>query len=121
MKCKTYVTQGGLPLCGDFIGVLWVASWLTIFAIELGKSVLMERNLLVGERARQVGDSSLGEEKLTKVINQADIVAFHDNAGRDEHAPCDGLGIQLEALHQSHAALLVGSRTRAFNDGGMHL
>ena len=52
----------------------------------------------------------LGEVERTKVVDQANVVALHDDAGRDENTPQDGLGVQADALHEGHALLLVRGR-----------
>lgn len=49
---------------------------------------------------------------LTKVVDQYNVKALHDDAGRDQNTPCDSLGIQLDALHEGHVLLLVCSRAR---------
>lgn len=40
---------------------------------------------------------------------ETDVVTFHRNAGRDEDTPEDSLGVQLDALQESHTVLLLGS------------
>lgn len=58
---------------------------------------------------------------VTKIANKANVVAFHDNASRNEHAPCDCLGIELNALHQAHLLLFGSGSSCIFDDGPVRL
>lgn len=52
----------------------------------------------------------------TEVVDQADLVALHDNAGGNDDAPGNGLGVQLDALQQRHLALLGGGGSGVLDD-----
>lgn len=62
-----------------------------------------------------------GSARLTEIVDQADIEAFHDNAGRDEKTPGDSLGVQLDALHERHVMLLFSSIASMLDDGSVGL
>ena len=53
----------------------------------------------------------------TEVVDETDIVALHNYTSRDEHAPKNGLGIQSDALTESHGLLLPGGRPCMVDDG----
>jgi len=82
------VGQAGLPWGGDFPGA--VGKLLAILSLELRK-------------AEEVGE-------------EADIVAFHDDAGTDEDGPSNGFGVEFYALPQAHGMLLVGREACIVDD-----
>jgi hypothetical protein len=55
-------------------------------------------------------------ERLTKVAQQAHIIAFHANTGRDENRPSYRFGVQLDALPQAHSMLLFRGALGVEND-----
>lgn len=54
--------------------------------------------------------------KAEEVVQQADIVAFHDDASTDQDRPANRLGVQLNALPQRHVVLLLGRETGIIDD-----
>lgn len=54
--------------------------------------------------------------KPIKVVDQTNIVPFHSNASRDQNTPRNRLGVQADALQQTHIPFLLGSRLGILND-----
>ena len=51
-----------------------------------------------------------------EVVEQAHVVAFHDDTSADQDRPTNGLGVELDALPQGHLVLLLRRKTRIIDD-----
>lgn len=60
-------------------------------------------------------------QRRTEVVDEADVIAFHDNTRRNQGAPANGLGIQSDTLEESHGPLLLGRRLCMLDDGPVGL
>lgn len=108
---RAHVAEARLPRGGDL--PVTVGEHFTIFAVELRKGVFRGPSALwrLGPcRTDNKNATGSGVEKHTEIVDQAHVVALHDDARRDEHTPHDGLGVEADALQQGHALLLVRGR-----------
>lgn len=53
--------------------------------------------------------------KAIEIIDQAHIISFHGNTGRDQNGPSDGLWIEPDALPQRHLVLLFRRIPRVYD------
>lgn len=57
-----------------------------------------------------------GTEGRTKIVDKTNVITLHHNTSRDEDAPKDSLGVELDALAEGHLALLVSGGTGMLDD-----
>jgi hypothetical protein len=74
------VTQTRLPWCWNFVRA--VRKLFAILALELWKA--------------------------EEVVEQTDIVTFHDDTCADQNGPANGFGVEFNALPESHVVLFFG-------------
>lgn len=67
---------------------------------------------------RQLAIFPVELRESVEVVDETDIVAFHDNAGGDQDTPSDGLGVELDTLEQGHLLLLIRGRFGILDDLG---
>ena len=80
LTAKGTIAEAGFPWGGDSEGA--VGGQDTVFLVELGKGV----------EGRQ----------------KDDVVAFHDDSGREQDRPSNCLWVELEGLHEAHLVFLAG-------------
>ena len=101
------VAEAGLPLRGSATGLV---------SFRKGFEDTYPRGHLVGAVRHAFAVLAVEGREGVEVGDEADVVALHGDAGRDDDTPHDGLGVELDALQQGHLLLLVGGRPGVLDD-----
>lgn len=104
----TYIAETSLPRGRDL--VIAILGEVAELSVELRKGIY-------NCEQRNTKEPRL----LTKVVDETNIVAFHNNTSGNKQTPRNSLGIQLDALQEGHLLFLLSSRTCMFDNRNMCL